>query len=96
MSNFCDVVEPYGESFAMEVQDKVLDGWSIVEGTYHSQLGLVQSITMKRDEKTVEAFRQASVGIKEKPKLTRAESLELARSVRSANKAAKLTDEIVQ
>lgn len=96
MSNFCDVVSSYGETFALEIQEKVLDGWCIVENTYQSQMGLIQSVTMKRDANTVEEFRLASSGIQEKPKLTRAEIMANARAARALNKAAKLTDEIVE
>ena len=91
-----DVVSSSIELFIAEVSDLVLDGWLIHPANAgNCHLGMGFSCTMYRDEKTIEAFRQASVGVEAKPKLTRAEILVKARAQRLANAHAKLVEDVV-
>lgn len=94
MADTRDVTSQSLELFLAEVVDLTLDGWKIHPSNKGDVfVGLAFSCTMYRDENTVEAFRQASVGIEAKPKLTRAEILAKARAVANANRIAKLTPE---
>ena len=85
-TDFRDVVEHSVEAFVKEVVALTLDGWAVSPTCPGDSVGFgnTYTVSMFRDANTVEAFRQASVGIDEKPKLTRAEILEKARAAKAA------------
>ncbi len=92
-----DVCSVSIELFIAEVADLVLDGWAI-DSNHRGDAMLYGGgyvVGMVRDENTIEAFRQASVGVDAKPKLTRSEILVKARAARMANVHAKLVEDVV-
>ncbi len=82
-----DIAESSLEIFLSKFQEAVLDGY--VVGTVNPGdvigYGLGFTVSMIRNENTVEDLRKIGMSIEEKPKLTRAEILEKARAVRKAN-----------
>lgn len=81
-----DVVEHSVEAFVAEVVALTLDGWAVDPSNPGAALGFASAfaVTMYRDEDTVEQLRLKGVNIAEKPKLTRAETLALARAAKKA------------
>lgn len=82
-----DVVEHTVEALVAEVAALTLDGWAVSKTNPGDCIGYrVYTVTMFRDSNTVEALRQKSAGVDEKPKMTRAEILAKARAARGQPK----------
>lgn len=81
-----DVVEHTIQTFTAEVVARTLDGWAVSQTNPGDAVGFGQTYTvsMYRDESTVEAARKALAGMGEKPKKSRAEILADARAAKSA------------
>jgi hypothetical protein len=83
-----DVVEHSVEALIAEVVALTLDGWAVSKTCPGDVVGYQTfTVSMFRDSDTVDNFRQKSLGIAEKPKLTRAEILANARAAKAKNKA---------
>ncbi len=86
-----DVVELSVEALLTEVVSLTLDGWALSKTSPGDMIGFGNSfyVSMYRNEDTVDALRKAGGACGDKPKMTRAETLQVAR----AAKAAKLVTE---
>lgn len=82
-----DVVERTVEAFVAEVVALTLDGWVVSKASPGEVIGYgTYTVSMFRDDNTVESLRQKAAGITEKPKETRAEILARARAARGKPK----------
>lgn len=93
-----DVVQHTIEEFTKEVFDLVRDGWVISPtnpGDALLSYGTTYTVSMYRDASTVDAFKKLMGGVSDRPKMTRAETLEVARAARKG-KVASLDTSSVQ
>lgn len=85
-----DIVAHTMEVFVEELVDAIQDGWAIsptCPGDALLGYGTTFTVSLYRDDNTVEKFRKLSANVEEKPKMTRAESLAKARETKAALKA---------
>jgi hypothetical protein len=89
-----DIVEHSIEAFSAELVKFTLDGWAISPTNPGDSVGFGQTYTVSlyRDEATVEAFRIKADNFEPKVKMTRAESLAKAREAKAAGKSAAKLD----
>ncbi len=89
-----DVLERTVEAFIAEVVAMTLDGWAVSKTSPGDAIGFgnAYAVSMYRNEDTVAALRKAGLACADKPKMTRAETLAVAR----AAKAAKMTTDVVE
>lgn len=89
-----DVVEHSVEAFVAEIVALTLDGWAVSSTCPGDAVGYgnTYTVSMYRDEDTVEEFRSKSVNIGEKPRLTRAEITAKAREALAVKRAAAKLD----
>ncbi len=94
MTDFRDVVEHSVEAFVAEVVALTLDGWAVSPTCPGDVVGWgnTYTVSMYRDEDTVDEFRSKSVNIEEKPKLTRQEIAAKAREALAVKRAAAKLD----
>lgn len=84
-----DVVEHSMEAFVAELVTLVRDGWVVSPtnpGDALLNYGSTFTVSLYRDESTVEAFKKLAGNVADKPKMSRAETLEVAREARAANR----------
>ena len=81
-----DIVEHSMPEFIKELVNLTLDGWVVSETCPGDVLsyGNTFTVSMYRNDETVEKFRSLSEGVGAKPKLTRAEILQRARDAKKA------------
>ena len=80
-----DVVESVVATFVAEVVRLTQDGYKVCpsnSGDVVGAYGNVFTVTMVRNQESVDAFMALSKDVQEKPKLSRAEILEKARAAR--------------
>lgn len=81
-----DIVEHSMPEFVKELVSLTLDGW-VVSPTCPGDVlsyGNTFTVSMYRDEETVEKFKSLSESVGGRPKLTRAEILQKARDAKKA------------
>lgn len=93
-----DIVEHSVETFVAEVVARTKDGWAVSPTCPGDAVGFgsTYTVSMFRNEDTVQALKQLGESIEAKPKLTRAEILEKARAAKAANKATLDVNKIIE
>lgn len=94
-----DIVERNPETFVAELVARVMDGWA-VSPTNPGDVLLsgTMTVSLYRDDDTVQAAKSKLSNVSEKPKMSRAETLAVAREAKAAKGVApaKLDVETVQ
>lgn len=98
-TQYRDIVEHSAEAFVAEVVAHTLDGWAVSKTNPGDAVGFGGTLTvsMYRNESSMQLVRSKMANITEKPKLTQAESLAKAREARAAKQqGARLDVDTVQ
>jgi hypothetical protein len=86
-TKYHDIVETSFQSFAKELELKVLDGWAIDKSNPGDVIGMYGgtfTVTLSRNYETVDRFRKSAAATQDAPKLSPAESLARARQARAS------------
>lgn len=79
-----DIVELSIESFVKEVVSLTKDGWAVCKSNPGDAIGFgnAYTVSMYRNEATIQAFKEVAEAVVLAPKMTRAESLQKARAAK--------------